>query len=160
MTTTQETLPDTWLDAVIGATDETSEQFLDLGNIEVLARSDALPDVAAASLVSLTGDSTAVLVGIAADMPGCQVIAKSLLGMELEDEDLPMEDVIDALGEMANIVAGSVKQRIVDTGGETTVLGLPLVLQGKPLLTARHWVLSAECRIGPIEAHLLTICPK
>lgn len=160
MTNLQQTAPDTWLDAVIAATDETSEQFLDLGNIEILSRSDTLPDVATASLVSLTSESTSVMVGVAATPDGCQVISKSLLGMEADEEDLPLDDVIDALGEMANIVAGSVKQRIVDVGGESTVLGLPLVLQGKPLLTNRHWVLSAECMIGPIQAHLLTICPK
>ena len=160
MTNLQQTAPDTWLDAVIAATDETSEQFLDLGNIEILGRSDALPDVATASLVSLTSESTSVMVGVAASPDACQVISKSLLGMELDEEDLPLDDVIDALGEMANIVAGSVKQRIVDVGGESTVLGLPLVLQGKPLITNRHWVLSAECMIGPIQAHLLTICPK
>jgi CheY-specific phosphatase CheX len=160
MTNLQQTAPDTWLDAVIAATDETAEQFLDLGKIEVLARSDSLPEVATASLVSLTSDSTSVMVGVAASPEACQVISKSLLGMELDEEDLPLDDVIDALGEMANIVAGSVKQRIVDVGGESTVLGLPLVLQGKPLITNRHWVLSAECIIGPIRAHLLTICPK
>ncbi len=160
MTNLQQTSPDTWLDAVIAASDETSERFLDLGKIEVLGKSNALPDVATASLVSLTSESTSVLVGVAASSEACQVISKSLLGMGLDEENLPTDDVIDALGEMVNIVAGSVKQRIVDVGGESTVPGLPLVLYGKPLLTNRHWVLSAECVIGPVQAYLLTICPK
>ncbi len=158
MTITEQTDTKLWLDALVEATNETSDQFLSLGNISVIATTDSLPEMATAGFVSLVGDSTAVQVGIAASAGGCQLLAKSLMGMTDEDEDLPHNDVIDALGELANIVAGGVKQRMVDQGESTMVLGLPLVLDGTLQVTDRQIVLSAECMIGPIPAHLLVIC--
>ena len=157
MIITKQTDSKSWLDALVAATNETSDQFLGLGDIRVIATTDSLPEMATAGFVSLVGDSSAVQVGIAASADGCQLLAKSLMGMTDEDEDLPHSDVIDALGELANIVAGGVKGRMVDTG-ETMLLGLPLVLDGTLQVTDRQKVLCAECMIGSIQAHLLVIC--
>lgn len=59
--------------------------------------------------------------------PAAHELARALLSMEA-DETVPREDVVDALGELANVVGGNVKALLPEHG----TLGLPRVADRLP----------------------------
>ena len=63
-----------------------------------------------------------------------KLIAANMLGMEPED-DISMEDICDAMGEVSNMVLGSIKKRIADAVGEILV-SIPCTVSGKMLDTS------------------------
>ncbi len=63
-----------------------------------------------------------------------KLIAANMLGMEPED-DISMEDICDAMGEVSNMVLGSIKKRIADAVGEISV-SIPCTVSGKMLDTS------------------------
>ena len=60
-------------------------------------------------------------------------IAKSMLMAE-EDETLDDSEVLDAIGEVVNLVIGGMKSRIQDTVGDLDI-SIPTVLKGKNIKT-------------------------
>jgi chemotaxis protein CheX len=60
-------------------------------------------------------------------------IAKSMLMAE-EDETLDDSEVVDAIGEVVNLVIGGMKSRIQDTVGDLDI-SIPTVLKGKNIKT-------------------------
>ena len=60
-------------------------------------------------------------------------IGTNMLGMEPDDE-ISTEEIYDALGEVANMVMGSVKTRIQDDIGDINV-SIPMVMSGKEIQT-------------------------
>lgn len=60
-----------------------------------------------------------------------QSIARNMLGIDADDE-LTEEDTCDAIGEVANMVMGSVKKRMADNFGDLQV-SIPSVVSGKEL---------------------------
>ncbi|MFC1676867.1 chemotaxis protein CheX [Planctomycetota bacterium] len=63
--------------------------------------------------------------------PCAQAIAINMLGMDSADE-LSEEDVCDAIGEVANMVMGSVKSRLIESTGNLEV-SIPSVISGRQL---------------------------
>lgn len=63
-----------------------------------------------------------------------KIIAANMLGMEPED-DISLEDICDAMGEVSNMVLGSIKKRIADVVGEIMV-SIPCTVSGKMLDTS------------------------
>jgi chemotaxis protein CheX len=93
------------------------------------APEDAEPglfDVSAS--ISITGDVNLTVTLEATDQV-VETCAVTMLG--LEPDELSPEDVLDAFGEMANIVGGGVKSRVADAAR----LGLPTVVRGAGLRT-------------------------
>lgn len=69
--------------------------------------------------------------GVCCDMGGAKAIAASMLCMDSPDE-LTDEDLVDAMGEIANMVMGAVKTRIQDDV-ENIMISIPAVVQGREL---------------------------
>ena len=76
----------------------------------------------------LVGPKVAVQVGFQTTAQGCRELAKALLGMS--EEDLAPDIVKDSICEIANMLAGLVKRRMVhlDSGIR---LGLPIFVEGR-----------------------------
>lgn len=76
-----------------------------------------------------------------------QTIARNMLGME-PDEDIVDEDIKDAIGEVTNMVMGSVKARIQD-GGNSLQVSIPTIVKGQEienhLAEKEHSVVSKIC---------------
>ncbi len=89
----------------------------------------ALPSDLCGVYIPLMNDSLAVNLGLLARRDVCGHLAKSLLGMTPDEALDSDEDVFDAVGEIANLVAGDVKERVRTAGNVT--LGVPLALQGR-----------------------------
>lgn len=78
------------------------------------------------SCVELLNDDMKMTIGIVTNREGSQKITESLLGMEPMSE----EDEADALGEVANILAGSIKTKAGDRVNPLQ-LGLPFYFKGE-----------------------------
>src|SRR5512147_990453 len=110
---------DDWLSATVEAASEFASTTLDAA-LESVASTSKLPVDLTGCFVALVGEEGSLQIGLASDSAGCMTLAKALFA---SDEDLPEEDVGDALGEIANIVAGGVKKRMA-TGQVPLALGL------------------------------------
>jgi hypothetical protein len=88
-----------------------------------------LPEALCGVYIPLIGDGLALQFGVLAERNVCVQLAKALLGMSEEEPLDSDEDVFDAVGEIANLIAGGVKVRLA---GQLNVnLGIPLALRGK-----------------------------
>lgn len=150
-----ESSADVWLTALTEATSELAETTLEMQSVSVATETTETTENLSGAYLSLIGDSDAVQVGIASDKDGCSKLARALLMME-DDEELSEEDMIDALGEIVNIVAGSVKT-MVSKAGESMTLGLPIVVRGQVLPTIGAHVAAVKVLIGSIPAQLIVL---
>lgn len=69
--------------------------------------------------------------GVCCDMNGARAIAAGMLCMESPNE-LTEEDLVDAMGEIANMVMGAVKTRL-QNDVESIMISIPAVVQGRQL---------------------------
>ena len=108
--------------------------------------------------LGLVADDEPIQVGLLVDPPGCQLLAKSLLGMDPAEEDLPISDVSDAMCEIVNIVAGGLKRRVAERMRIT--LGLPIFVAGHPLPNQQQEVSARALELGEIKVKLLVLAQK
>ena len=97
------------------------------GNISVQQDDKAIFDISA--VIGLAGESVSGMIALSFPRKVALKIASSFIGQEIKVID---DDVCDALGELANIVAGSAKKRLVDNGNKFNI-ALPTVISGKGL---------------------------
>jgi hypothetical protein len=105
----------------------------------------ALPSDLCGVYIPLINDDLALHLGLLARRDVCNHLANSLLGMTPDEALDSDEDVFDAVGEIANLVAGDVKDRVRAAGNVT--LGVPLALQGKVFPAAGSQSLQGIVRI-------------
>jgi len=90
-----------------------------------------LPDLDSArcgSSISLTNDQGGMILAMLCDRKTGESLTRLLFAME-DDEDVPLEDIADALNEIVNVAAGVFKTLRADAG-QPLNLGLPLYLEG------------------------------
>ncbi len=71
---------------------------------------------------------------ICCDDDCARTIARNMLGME-PDEEISIEDMVDVMGEVANLVMGAMKARLFDSCGDLQV-SIPSVVTGTKLESA------------------------
>jgi CheY-specific phosphatase CheX len=108
-----------------------------------------------------TGEIT-LQIGIDVDEAGAAKLTRALLMME-EDEEVELEDITDAMGEIANMVAGGVKSRLIAVESSLTI-GLPHFVEGETddsntLVLHQHW-LTARDSAGDIPVCLSITRPR
>jgi len=74
-------------------------------------------------------DGLRLQLGLLAERPVWAALARAFMGMEPDEPLDSDEDVLDAIGEVANMVAGGIKVRVTDRGRVS--VGLPLALRGR-----------------------------
>ncbi|HPF34287.1 MAG TPA: chemotaxis protein CheX [Candidatus Krumholzibacteria bacterium] len=92
---------------------------------------EEMPDLDAArcgSSISLTNDQGGMILAILCDQETGESLTRLLFALE-EDEDVPLEDMADALNEIVNVAAGVFKALRAEAG-QPLNLGLPLYLEG------------------------------
>jgi chemotaxis protein CheX len=112
-----------------------------------------LPENLTGCFVALVGREENLQIGVASDPEGCQVLARTLF--QVEDE-LGDTDVNDALGELANILAGGVKTRMSTTQGGIS-LSLPIVMEGHLRVTDRQQVDQLDVTVNDVPVRLLLV---
>jgi hypothetical protein len=108
--------------------------------------------------LGLVAQDEPIQVGILVDGTGCQLLSKSLLGMEPTDEDLPQADVSDAMCEIINIIAGGLKRRVSERMPVT--MGLPIFVSGHPLPNQQQSVTARSLKMGDVFACVLLLTQK
>jgi chemotaxis protein CheX len=146
---------DDWLKAMVEAAAEFATTTLD-ATLEPSDTTNELPLDLTGCFVALVGEEGSLQVGLASDATGCQSLAKALFASE---EDLPDEDVGDALGEIANIIAGGVKKRMAIVQ-LALALGLPIVMEGHLRISERQQLAQADVKLGEVPVRLLIVCGK
>jgi CheY-specific phosphatase CheX len=111
---------------IMSATQDTFKSYM---NIELLAgkvekRVDPV-DSDVTGIVGIAGDRVGYII-IATDKKSAQIVAKELLMVDEADD----ECIRDAVGELANNVAGAFKTKYHEQYGNVA-LGLPLVISGQ-----------------------------
>ncbi|HET9772488.1 MAG TPA: chemotaxis protein CheX [Acidimicrobiia bacterium] len=144
-------------DWVAAMADASTELALSLGidGVELLGWHDVPPTGMAGAYIPLLAEDQTVQLAMLASPAGCGDLSRLLLGME-PGEDVSDADVADAVGELVNIVAGGVKQRMQDVAGGLR-LGLPVFINGYVQPTRQLEVSLASARIGSVEAHLMAL---
>jgi CheY-specific phosphatase CheX len=153
---TASTLLDECLRATLDATAELAKATLGVELTTTASDAYELPPKLTGCCVALVGEAGSLQIGFASHPAGCQTFAKILFA---SNEVLPEEDVSDALGEIANIIAGGVKKRMV-SGQPPLAIGLPIVMEGHIRLTERQRILDVEVKLGEVPVRLFIIGNK
>lgn len=95
-------------------------------------------------LLGLAGEMKAILVIHCPSPVACR-IASSLLGEEVEHIDA---DVEDAVGEIVNLVAGGMKDRLLEAGKKVS-LAVPTTVRGRGVLVSG--LSGAVCLLMPFD---------
>lgn len=115
-----------------------------------------LPPNLTGCFVALVGQEESLQIGLASDAVGCQLLARTLFGA---DNELSDTDVNDALGEIANILAGGVKTRMSKTHAGIQ-LSLPIVMEGHLRVTDRQRVDQLDVALNDVPIRLLVVCNR
>jgi hypothetical protein len=147
--------PADWLGATLAAAAEFSETTLGtgLGDPNAIRK---LPENLTGCFVALVGQEESLQIGLASDSEGCQILAQALFA---SDEALSESDVADALGEIANIMAGGVKKRGGATNGGMA-LGLPIVMEGHVRVSEHQQMTHCDIALGDAPVRLLVVCTR
>ena len=146
---------DDWLKATVDAASEFAATTLG-DSLCVAEPGSKMSRDLTGCFVALVGDEGALQIGLAANPAGCQILAQALFA---SDEVLSDEDVSDALGEIANIIAGGVKKRMA-TVQLSLAIGLPIVMDGHLRLAERQQMVTSEVRLGQVPVRLLIVGNK
>jgi CheY-specific phosphatase CheX len=144
-----------WLDATVSAMAEICSTTLAM-DIRTGVEAPKLPENLTGCFVALVGQDDSLQVGLASDAAGCQTLARTLFAA---DDELSDTDVNDALGEIANILAGGVKTRMAATHTGIS-LGLPIVMEGHLRVTDRQQVVQLDIALGEVPVRLLVVCSR
>jgi hypothetical protein len=144
-------------DWVVAMADASGELAASLGfdGVEVLGWHDVPPTGMAGAYIPMLAEDQTLQLALLASPDGCADLSRLLLGMEPEEE-VPAADIADAVGELVNIVAGGVKQRLVDSTGGLR-LGLPVFIHGYVQPTQQLEVSLASVRIGAVDSYLMAL---
>lgn len=105
--------------------------------------------------VPLSSSDSVVQLGIVAELSDCETMSRALLGMAPDEHFGTESDVADAIGEIANMLAGATKTRLSEIVHDI-VLGLPLCVKGTIEAHAVEQV-STEVCFGPVRANLMLL---
>ena len=144
------------------ATKETAESALCLETAErIQLREKMRPDWHGA-FISLSGDEMQLQMGIASDEKGCQAIAGALMMLEPDDDPLPDDDLADAFGEVANLLLGFAKTRIIEDGlDDNLIMGTPLHMIGQFRPLNGQDLICSDYKLGETTVQLTVIyAPK
>jgi hypothetical protein len=147
------------MSAMNGAASEVATTALGFSGCQIVRNHTAIPAGHEGAYMALIGQDESVQLGLLSTPRGCQALAKALLQMAPEDEDLGPPDLADAVCEVTNIITGGVKTR-VNGRGASLALGLPIFVGGAVRLTNHQVLAVAEVLIGDVPAALVLIEPR
>ena len=115
-----------WLEAARSAIIDIGRQAL--GSVVGFGKLTSLPTESAGALIPIVSNRDPVQIGLFSSQSGCEVLARSLLGSDPGDK-LSRADIVDAMGEVVNMLSGSVKSRVAHYATHAA-LGLPTFVHG------------------------------
>ena len=147
-----------WLRIIAESASEVATVALGFDNCEIRNQGSSVPDGLIGAYLPLGTNEQQMQVGFLSDPAGCQKLAKALLGMAEDEDDLAPADLSDAISELANVVAGGIKRRV--TGGVEIKLGLPLFVNGSVQPNEHLVIMTAALKLGSVDALILFATPR
>ena|GEM_PF-1263159 len=157
---TDRSIPAQVLQEAVKAIVDTCRIQMDL-NLEVDAHPSDPRDanVAFGSSIALTAENGGWQLALMANKDSCAGLTRALFAME-DDETPAMEDIADAVGEIANVAAGVMKSSRAEAG-QRVQLGLPLFLEGRSCIeffaSGIQGMAQTVRGVGGLEAHVILI---
>lgn len=148
------------MEVLLASTEEFAQTALGLDGCQVVGERNDIPNGSSGVYCPLVGVGGPLEMGIISDDAGCKVIAGALLGMEADEAaELDEVDMVDAFGEVINIIAGIVKQKVNDDDPSMN-LGLPMFLSGRVRPMEHQDVAITEIKLGDTAAQLMVLTPR
>jgi hypothetical protein len=144
-----------WLKAAIDTAVELGTGVLGYENSAELPPASTTVPSGLGSYVPLLGPGFSMHIGLVANEQGCADLARALLGLAA-DEPATQDDVIDAVGEIANLLGGGVKKRLIDREPKLQ-MGLPLFINGKIQPGANTETAIGAVSMGELQVEVLVI---
>ena len=123
----EEIITPDWTAALVAAAHELADVALGYPEGRVRTEVDEMGEELVTSFVPLINDGVALQVGVAASVSDTEELARAYL--QFTTLDIEYEDVCDAIGEIANVLAGAVKRNMAGRG-TPWALGHPTVTRG------------------------------
>lgn len=137
---------DAWLAAAEEALREVAQTALGGADISAAVSVAVAPAGVGGAYLQLMSEREAVVVGLCAGDAALRHVSGALLGAS--GADLAPADVTDAVGEVANMLAGGVKRRM-SAANPGLQLGLPLFIQGHLEPRERQALRMRQLRLSP-----------
>lgn len=136
---------ESWIEAAVAAVEESAPTLGFSGLERGIRAREAGPELFGA-FVALTSDVTSIQLGLLATPTGHAALARTLLALG-EDEELEDADKVNAVRELANVIAGGVKRGMIrhDPGLR---IGLPVFVHGALEKSASLEVLVQDWRLS------------
>ncbi len=137
-----------WLQASVEALREVATTALGLDGLEVGEVRESMPRDVGGAFIPLSGEHDSAQVGLAGGPDERKLISGALMQMSADEAaELTNSDVADAMGEIVNIAAGGIKQRLQSRLG-SLALGLPLFINGQVEATEKVVTRVADLTMG------------
>lgn len=144
-----------WESAIAGAADEIAQYALNFPDSAVgAAVSPGEADGLVGAHIPMLGGPDTLELALVGTPENCRAIAAAIL--QSTPSSLSEAETADAVGEIVNMLAGSVKRRMATTGVDLE-LGLPLFIVGHVASTSHIEVTRLPARFGPVEMFVLMI---
>jgi len=134
---------DWWAGIAAASITELAQVSLGLAGVEPSPHTVELPRQRDGSIISLVGDQESLEIGLFSDTEGCRSLASRMLGMEPEGEEM----VVDAMCELANVLAGLTKRKLAAADAKFEI-GLPLYVRGSIAVGDAAEAVSIPVRLG------------
>jgi hypothetical protein len=142
-----------WLLAAVSATEEVAETALACQAGPLPQEAGGLGDDFCGSHIALFSDAGSLQISLLSTPEGCAALCRELLGMTPEEAELETAEVADAFGEIANLLAGSMKTQLNDKVKGLS-LGLPVFISGQILRRRDERIESSLLRVGDVPARI------
>ncbi len=142
-----------WLEAAAESAREIAAGPLGVRSTTWDDRARSMPDNLYGVYVPLLTEVMALQLGILAARDVCTKLARSLVGTDGADVLETDEDVLDAVGEVTNMIAGGVKVRLA--ARHNINVGIPLALRGRVIPSTSSQSLSRVMRMDDSHVWLV-----
>lgn len=144
---------DPWVTAARAAIVDIAQQALSLP-CTIVSESTGMTS-AAGALVPIVSAMEPVQIGLFSSEDGCAAVARALLGSSPTDP-LSRADMIDAVSEIVNMLAGNVKAR-VSRYASHAALGLPTFVHGPVEAPSQQVVDALTIKVGTTAAQVVIV---
>ena len=146
-----------WMEAVVESSGELATTMLGMSGAELVGMHEKFPGEENAAYISVVGEQSAVQIGVGASPENVQVLAKALMGMTPDEDDLDPEEAVDAFSEITNILAGQVKTHIGKKSDMVVNLGIPIFIKGELHIPDSSEIKIADAKIGDVPVTFLVM---
>lgn len=149
-----------WIETLEKSAGELVTTTLGYQKCEVISHLTDVPKAKVGAYIPLLGESerTKLEIGILSDLKGCQELSRRLTGME-NTEPISEDDVTDAIGEIANIIAGGVKRLAADRISSLQI-GLPFFFDGSIRFKEPLAIAVSNSMWGTVNVFLIVLKRK